>query len=143
MKSHAVIDASHNAARSGGGIGGGLAGLGVVIAGAAMAAKSYSRATEIEVTRDAVIIDGKAYRRGDFGGFRINRTFNPGNVAVTLAELGFSYGRQTFPLGGALSEKQAMEIASALNEYLRQSPQEGDEQQPSADQLRGARPSDF
>jgi len=108
-----------------------------------MAAASRSRGTEIEVTRDAVIIDGKAYRRRDFGGFNINKTFQPANTRGTFAELGFTYGMQSFGFGGALLEEQAQEVASALNTHLRLAAREGDEQQPSAEQLRSSRPSDF
>ena len=48
-----------------------------------------------------------------------------------------------FGFGGALPEAQALEVAAALNQHLRQSPMEGDEQQLSPDALRNTRPTDF
>ena len=61
----------------------------------------------------------------------------------TLAVLGYSYGLRSFPFGGAWPEREAYEVAIALNAYLRNTPVAGAEEQLSATELRNARSSDF
>ena len=99
--------------------------------------------TKIQVTPDAVIVDGKRMARSDFGGFSINSTFKIPNREETLAVLGYSFGHRGFAFGGAWDHQQATEVASALNKHLRKTPEVGDENEASPEQLRAARPTDF
>ena len=81
--------------------------------------------TKIEVTKDAVIINRKKFRRADFGGFNVDHTLK--GKDGTIAVLGYKFGRSYFPFGGAWPEGEAMEVASALNDHLRSAPVAGEE----------------
>jgi len=97
--------------------------------------------TNIEVTRDAVIIDGKRLARKDFGHFGIGKGWEV--QGYTTSVLSYQYGRRSFDFGGAWKQAEATEVASALNDHLRATPMAGDEDQLSPEQLRASRPTDF
>jgi hypothetical protein len=103
--------------------------------------------TNIEVTRDAIIIDNKKLRRADFGNFVIARTIGlpgtSGSFAQTTAILGYQYGSQSFEFGGMWGDGQADEFVSALNKKMRVTAAASDERNPSPEALRVARPTDF
>ena len=101
----------------------------------------WGAGTKIEVTKDAVIINRKKFRRADFGGFNVDHTLK--GKDGTIAVLGYKFGRSYFPFGGTWPEGEAMEVASALNDHLRSAPVAGEEKQMFAAQLRTARLSDF
>lgn len=99
--------------------------------------------TNIEVTKDTIDVNGKKLARADFGGFSIGSTYQIPGQEQTLAVLSYAYGNQSFPFGGAWTEKEAAEVASALNLHLRRTPKPGDETRMPPEQLRAARPTDF
>jgi hypothetical protein len=115
--------------------------IGIAAIGAFRAAQG---GTIVEVTRDAVIIDGKKMARRDFGNFHISHTLNGSPLADgSVAVLGYSFGRQSFEFGGAWPAHEANEVASALNSHLRLTPDAASEQRASPETLRAARPTDF
>lgn len=101
----------------------------------------------IEVTRTAVIIDdqlkvrNRKMTRRDFGKFYLAQEAATPNAGFAI--LGYQYGNQYFPFGGLIDDREAREIASALNRELVNTPQDGDENQTSPAALRTARPTDF
>jgi hypothetical protein len=94
--------------------------------------------TTLEVTKDAIIVDGKHYRRADFGSFNMSGKAGGKNLA-------FSYGAISIDFAGAWwSSAKAAEFANALNIRIRQAPVTEAGNQPSPDQLRTAtRPQEF
>jgi hypothetical protein len=115
--------------------------VGMAVLGAVRAAQGGST---IEVTRDAVIIDGKKMSRYDFGSFNISHSFGGSPIVDrSVAVLGYSFGNQSFEFGGAWPENQANEVASSLNDHLRRTPMVGDDHRPSPEALRQTRPTDF
>jgi hypothetical protein len=95
--------------------------------------------TIIEVTPDAVIVNGNRLRRSDFGGFRIDHNSKVADAVV----IGFSYGSTKAPIGGIWPEREATEFLSALNSHLRVTARAGDDTQVSPETLRAARPTEF
>lgn len=93
--------------------------------------------TNIEVTKDAVIIDGKRLIRDDFGGFRKYSSMTAKNK--TWDRLGYSYGTQTFPFGGMWNNLKSAEFVSGLNRRLARTPRDGAEE----DTATVARPMSF
>jgi hypothetical protein len=112
-------------------------------AGAAALAQKTGAGTTIEVTANAVIIDNKKMRRAQFGHFSVGKVWTLQGYAEPLAVLSYSYGNQSFEFGGAWFQHQATEVASSLNQHLRDAADAGDEHNPSPDLLRAARPTDF
>ncbi|TWB09327.1 hypothetical protein FBZ89_14211 [Nitrospirillum amazonense] len=137
---HKVLHAT-STAKSGGQAATALVALAGI--GAFRLAQKGGKGTVIEVTRDAVIIDGKKMRRGDFGSFHVSSTYKGNHLDSNVAVLGYSYGSQSFEFGGAWGERQANEVASSLNTHLRAAPLAGDETRASPEALRAARPTDF
>jgi hypothetical protein len=100
--------------------------------------------TRIEITPDAVIINGKILNRQDFGSFSFSIwTFQQKTSTTNFGVLEYTYGRRTFTFGGLWGEREAVEVASALNDHLRMTPQAGNDHNPQPEQLRAARPTDF
>jgi hypothetical protein len=99
--------------------------------------------SNIEVNREAVIIDGKKMARRDFGGFHISHTWKGAHIENNLAVLGYTFGSQSYEFGGGWDERKGTEVAAALNRHLRETPMVGDESVATPDVLREARPSDF
>jgi hypothetical protein len=117
---------------------GALAGLAVI--GAVRLAQNGSN---IEVNREAVIVDGKKMSRRDFGGFHISHSWQGAHLEGSLVVLGYTFGSQSFEFGGGWDERKGTEVAAALNRHLRDTPMIGDETVASPEFLREARPSDF
>lgn len=93
------------------------------------------RRTRVEFTPRAIFIAGKTLDRAHFGSF-----FFSGK------ELAYQYGGRSFNFGGDWQkEREAVEVAAALNELLRISIELNGEvrSQPSAEELRKVRPTDF
>jgi hypothetical protein len=102
------------------------------------------RPTTIEVTKEAVIINGEKYRRGDFGTFHLDHTRQLHGKDEPIAVIAYTYGNRKFTFGGAWKESEAMRFLSSLNQRLRVAPKVGDEHQPAPEQLRStAQPTDF
>jgi hypothetical protein len=99
--------------------------------------------TNIEVNREAVIIDGKKMSRRDFGGFHISKTWQGAHIENSLAVLGYTFGSQSYEFGGGWDERKGNEVASSLNRHLKETPMIGDETAVTPEGLRGARPTDF
>lgn len=97
--------------------------------------------TQISVTKDAIIIDGRRFRRADFTAFSIDHTTKRG--AETMAVLRYRYGNVGLPFGGLWKQNEANDFTAALNDYLRAVPVAGDEASMSPAALRSARPTDF
>ena len=117
----------------------GLVALPVV--GAVALAQKAAGGTVVEVTGDAVIIDGKRLARRDFSGFNVYKSWE--DSSRKLAVLGYQYGFRGFEFGGAWEESKANEIASALNKHLRKTPLTGDENSPTPEEIKNSRPTDF
>lgn len=117
---------------------GGLMGMLSSLAGLYAAYRMLCMDTTLEVTKDAIIVDGQHYRRADFHSFNMSGKAGGKNLA-------FRYGAISIDFGGAWwSPAKAAEFASALNDHIRRVPVAGAENQPSPDQLRvAARPQEF
>lgn len=107
--------------------------------------KSIFKPTRIEVTREAVLVDGKKYNRADFGPFFVSRTKNiHRDLKNQYSIIAYNYGRKKTEMSYLWKESEALEFLNALNHDIRSVPLAGDQHQPSPDQLRqAARPADF
>jgi hypothetical protein len=115
--------------------------VGAAIGTGIIAAFSAKGGSRIEVTHEAVIVDGKKMARHDFVHFHISHTWKGATLERGLAVLGYKFGNQSFEFGGAWPEEHATEVASSLNTHLKRAPRIGDEASP--EMLRAARPTDF
>jgi len=97
----------------------------------------------IEVTADAIIINGKRYRRSHFEGFSPGVWTYERRGARPEHMVGYTYGGEAFFLPGVWEEQQTKEIALALNLHLRDYFQSGPKNQDDPEGLRNARPTDF
>jgi hypothetical protein len=113
------------------------------VVGTVRLAQMAGEGTRIEVTRDAVIIDGKKMSRDDFGNFHVSSTYNGAHLEGAVATLGYQFGSRSFEFGGTWDERQANEVAASLNHHLRRTPRAGEENRASPASLRAARPTDF
>jgi TPR repeat protein len=91
----------------------------------------------IEVTRDALIINGQRLRPSDFVRFE-----HGGYDSNVVSAVGYTYGSQTEWLPGVWTAKEAGEIVLALNLHMRAffQAQQGSSE---ADDLRNRRQTDF
>jgi hypothetical protein len=121
----------------------GFVGLGIMIAIGVAVLKSNP--TRIEVTPDAVIIDGSRLNRRDFSHFSVGGVTEKGTQKLGQRnKIGYQYGLRSFSFGGEWPVAQATEIANALNQHLKQIPRTSNEEQTSPDKLRAAaNPTDF
>ena len=120
---------------------GGFFGLLVCVAGIyACVRLLLMMVTDLEVTKDAIIIDGQRYRRSDFGAFHLSA-----KTAAGSTNIAFQYGATSHNFGGSwMSHQKAQEFANTLNAALRRLPAAGGVSQPSPEQLRtAARPQEF
>ncbi len=78
----------------------------------------------IKVDKQFVFVHGKRFKRRDFGGFLVARTYE--TLFKTASELGFKDGEQIVSFGGAWKKQEAYEVADALNHLLRVIPIEDD-----------------
>ena len=118
--------------------------VGILIGLAAVGAARLAQGdTRIEVTGEAVIIDGKKMSRYDFGQFHVASSYKGAHREDAVATLGYTFGSQSFEFGGAWPERQATEVASSLNHHLRKTPIDGEQSRATPEVLRTARPTDF
>jgi hypothetical protein len=108
----------------------GLLGLGLIAA--------VRWKTEIEVTKQHVIIEGTTLKRVDFGQFAVSRNFQVNGRSLCI--LGYSFGRRSYPFGGVWEQSQGTEVAAALNIFLRSV---DDGERVSAAKLRAVQPAQF
>ena len=71
---------------------------------------------KIEVNKQFVIIEGKQFKREEFGGFFIARTYKTSRR--TIAELGYKEDVRTIAFGGAWNEEEANIVANSLNKLI-------------------------
>jgi len=102
----------------------------------------YDRKTHsvIEVTPDSIIVDGKRLKRSAFSNFSIAHTRGKDGIGAVL---GYGYGKRNFEFGGIWKTSDATEFLSSLNSRVRLVPRESEENRPSPELLRAARPTDF
>jgi hypothetical protein len=105
-----------------------------------------SPGTVIEVTREAVIVDGKLYRRSDFAGLHVGATKTitdpKAGVSLNFETLEFNHGHHTKSLPGDWPQPQGTQFAAAFNLQLKATPFTG--QGPGPEELRAAaQPTDF
>jgi len=72
--------------------------------------------SKIEVNTQFVVIEGKQFKREEFDGFVIARTYK--SRYRTVAELGYKEGARIVAFGGAWNEKEANFVASTLNKLI-------------------------
>lgn len=121
------------------GAAGAFAGM-LAIVGIVVYCVAYGR-TRIEVNREWVVVDKKKMKRGEFGHFCIHHKLNIQKREKTAARLGYSFGRQTFALGGLWEDEgHATEVAAALNAELYRLREASSI---SPEQLRAAPPAEF
>ena len=127
---------------SGGGAGLGT-GIGLFAVGCVIGVFLYNMEvkTIIEVTKDAVIINGMRLSRADFSHFNVDHSLTFGGKQGVV--LGYRYGNVSSAYGGLWDEGQGNDFTNALNRHLRRVPMAGDEDRVSPDMLRAARPTDF
>lgn len=103
--------------------------------------------TRIEFTPEAIVLDAVQLRRSELKSFVLGEKAPTGKDSSTFTRrLCYVYGGRTFEFGGHYSsEPKALDVATALNRVLREtaSSNPGIQQQPSPEELRNARPSDF
>ncbi len=78
----------------------------------------------IKVDKQFVFVHGKRFKRRDFGGFLVARTYKA--LFKTVSELGFRDGKDIVSFGGAWNKQEAYDVADSLNHLLRVIPIEDD-----------------
>lgn len=107
--------------------------------------RKLSRYTKITVDPEFVTIDEKKMDRDDFGNFTVysSQDLQIGRGSASLCQLGYQFGNRSFPIRGFWGQREAQEVASALNRKLQNSPRAAHDVRTSPEMLRAARPTDF